>query len=217
MFALEPEAASMYCRDREQKLNIDFKKGQLVVPMRKFDLCFCCQAPVTAWWTLAVARLISRCTKLSTTAEWLSSALPQGAESSGCARSRCCCRFRGAWGSTYIDKAFGDLLGDLVGKETVRKYTREHFCDWLELMATFESRKLDTTNADPKDRRIRLPRSFLDAVENLSELVEQYGQPDMVSLARDDLKLSHKQMVLMVAHACFAHSCLCRLLCSIRC
>ena len=48
----------------------------------------------------------------------------------------------GAWGGTYVDKNFVDLLVRVFGQASIDKFRREHQGDWVDLMSNkFESAK----------------------------------------------------------------------------
>ena len=48
----------------------------------------------------------------------------------------------GAWGGTYVDKNFVELLEKIFGKETIKKYKTEYPGDWVELVSIkFETNK----------------------------------------------------------------------------
>lgn len=47
----------------------------------------------------------------------------------------------GAWGGTYVDQAFYDILEDLLGKQHFERYQRDHAADLMEIYSEFEHKK----------------------------------------------------------------------------
>ncbi|XP_061163998.1 heat shock 70 kDa protein 12B-like [Saccostrea echinata] len=51
----------------------------------------------------------------------------------------------GAWGGTYVDKAFHEIMEKIVGKELYNQYKTEHLADFLEMCQALELKKRTIT------------------------------------------------------------------------
>ncbi|XP_053374609.1 heat shock 70 kDa protein 12A-like [Mercenaria mercenaria] len=82
----------------------------------------------------------------------------------------------GGWGGTLVDQAFEDLLDDLVGKEVYRKFKLEQTEDWLEMMREFEVKK--RTVHPEKEGRILM--KFPVSLSKMSEKKNQHDLEEFI-------------------------------------
>ncbi|XP_052779782.1 heat shock 70 kDa protein 12A-like isoform X3 [Mya arenaria] len=100
----------------------------------------------------------------------------------------------GAWGGTKVDDSFEEFLACLTEKTVLKKFKEDHLDDYLDLFRRFEVKK---RNIDPdKDSKVvmSMPLAFFTTVKDLlnkefNEVVKHSSYSKLVSLAGDKLKM----------------------------
>ncbi|XP_052779002.1 heat shock 70 kDa protein 12A-like isoform X2 [Mya arenaria] len=100
----------------------------------------------------------------------------------------------GAWGGTKVDDSFEEFLACLTDKTVVKKFKDDHLDDYLDLLRRFEVKK---RNIDPdKDSKVvmSMPLSFFTTVKELlnkdfKEVVDHSSYSKQVSLSGEKLKM----------------------------
>ena len=90
---------------------------------------------------------------------------------------------------------FVQLLNELIGEESVKKYTKENPSDWLVLMNDFEGKKQGCRILKNKTANIRVPASFSNLTKKIkSSAVERYGKNEITLRTNEYISLSSKVM-----------------------
>ncbi|XP_052779788.1 heat shock 70 kDa protein 12A-like isoform X2 [Mya arenaria] len=100
----------------------------------------------------------------------------------------------GAWGGTKVDDSFEEFLACLTDKTVVNKFKEDHLDDYLDLLRRFEVKK---RIIDPdKDSKVvmSMPLAFFTTVKELlnkdfKEIVDHSSYSEQVSLLGDKLKM----------------------------
>ncbi|XP_062609968.1 heat shock 70 kDa protein 12B-like, partial [Saccostrea cucullata] len=68
----------------------------------------------------------------------------------------------GAWGGTQVDEAFKQMLQKIVGAPVISEFARSHTADYVDMYREFETKKRSITG-DPKGKiTIKIPFSLVD-------------------------------------------------------
>ncbi|XP_052779784.1 heat shock 70 kDa protein 12A-like [Mya arenaria] len=100
----------------------------------------------------------------------------------------------GAWGGTKVDDSFEEFLACLTDKTVITKFKEDHLDDYLDLLRRFEVKK---RIIDPdKDSKVvmSMPLAFFTTVKELlnkdfKEIVDLSSYSEQVSLSGDKLKM----------------------------
>ncbi|XP_053378885.1 heat shock 70 kDa protein 12B-like [Mercenaria mercenaria] len=68
----------------------------------------------------------------------------------------------GAWGGTMVDKAYEQFLVSVAGSAVVQKFKEDHMDDFIDLFRTFEVTKREISPEKSAKVTFRLPPSFTD-------------------------------------------------------
>ncbi|XP_060603539.1 heat shock 70 kDa protein 12B-like [Ruditapes philippinarum] len=149
--ALEPEAASIYCRN----LPIEKTVGPMTASISSFPIGTKYMILDAGGGTIDV-----------TVHEVIdSNAVKEVAAASG-----------GGWGGTLVDHAFEDLIYDLVGKEVYGKFKQEQTEDWLEMMREFEVKK----RTIHPDKEGRILMKFPVSLSKMSERKNRHDLEEFI-------------------------------------
>ncbi|XP_060555962.1 heat shock 70 kDa protein 12B-like, partial [Ruditapes philippinarum] len=171
--ALEPEAASLYCRH----LHI-YKPGELLGNVSMNNL------PIgTKYIVVDAGGGTIDVTVHETGSEHT---LRELRPASG-----------GDWGSIMIDKEFENLLKRIVGQTVFEKFKLEDKEDWLDMQREFESLKQQTVVNSEIKRGMKIPSFLIDLYNQNSQLDlcaslawSQYA--GLIALKRDKMMISNK-------------------------
>ncbi|XP_053396352.1 heat shock 70 kDa protein 12B-like [Mercenaria mercenaria] len=100
----------------------------------------------------------------------------------------------GNWGGTRVDQAFTDFLSDLAGSDVMTKFKDRHIEDYIDLLRHFEVKKRDICPSSESKVTIKIPQTFSDLVrecweETLQERIGQSVYSSQVKLVGDKLRI----------------------------
>ncbi|XP_060603557.1 heat shock 70 kDa protein 12B-like [Ruditapes philippinarum] len=106
----------------------------------------------------------------------------------------------GDWGGIMVDKEFENLLIRIVGQTVFEKFKHEEKEDWIDMQRDFESRKRETIVDSEGKIGMRIPAALIDLYNQDSQLdlctslvSSQYA--GLIELKRDKMKISNKVFV----------------------
>jgi len=102
----------------------------------------------------------------------------------------------GPYGGIKVNEEFEGLLEELLGAEKLKRYQRKSPSDWLSLMNEFEGKKRGKRILDSGlMTNIRLPRSFVSLIKQTrSPAMESYGDKEVKLKNNEYLSLSSGMM-----------------------
>ncbi|ESO95154.1 hypothetical protein LOTGIDRAFT_117631, partial [Lottia gigantea] len=108
----------------------------------------------------------------------------------------------GPYGAVGVDIEFEKLLCCIFGKEFIINYKQRYPVGWVNLMANFESRKRSANPTKPSSSNISLPFSFIDYHKKhrgrqVESMVKKHGDKDVRWSAQGMLRLSPEAMKLL--------------------
>ncbi|KAL4230295.1 Heat shock 70 kDa protein 12A [Mactra antiquata] len=114
----------------------------------------------------------------------------------------------GPWGGTKVDETFLQFLADIVEPGVFEAFQKQHTDDYLDLMREFEVKKTSiTTNLDQKVT-IKIPLSLHDTYSHMKgrefrmSLSSNPGLKDKVTMAGDKLRLQPETIVSFFEGTC---------------
>ncbi|XP_060599387.1 uncharacterized protein LOC132752990 [Ruditapes philippinarum] len=101
----------------------------------------------------------------------------------------------GGWGGTIVDKEFKQLLVTLVGRDVYEEFKRDHTDDWLDIWRDFEVKKRTITTSSDSPLRMRLPSSLTDKYyhatkEKLPDVLKKSEYATDIKIIRDKISFS---------------------------
>lgn len=101
----------------------------------------------------------------------------------------------GGWGGTMVNKAFENLMEELVGKQIYEEFCREETEDHLDILAEFEIKKRKVSPNENTPIRMRIPRSLTDIYRRkkgqlLEDYIKESSHSSDVELQRDKISFS---------------------------
>lgn len=105
----------------------------------------------------------------------------------------------GGWGGVLVDKAFQDLITDLVGPEIYEEFVKTETEDWIYLWRTFESKKKTILPENDDTINIRFPASlpslYLEKTKHeLHKNIKSSKYAKEIQLRRDKMFISSRIM-----------------------
>ncbi|CAH1256793.1 HSPA12A [Branchiostoma lanceolatum] len=108
----------------------------------------------------------------------------------------------GAWGGSQVDHKLELKLKDIFGENVVNNYKKLHPSDWLEIIGDFEMKKRSERSIQGKPTRVRLPSSFTEyckkancnTEQTIQEIVKKRCPDGGVTINKDFLCLSSNTM-----------------------
>ncbi|XP_052283210.1 heat shock 70 kDa protein 12A-like isoform X3 [Dreissena polymorpha] len=79
----------------------------------------------------------------------------------------------GDWGGTKIDGAFMNFLGQIAGNTTMQRFKDENMEDYLELLRDFEIKKRDIAVGSKTKVTIKVPSTLFNLVEEMTHMSMQ--------------------------------------------
>ncbi|XP_053399339.1 heat shock 70 kDa protein 12A-like isoform X2 [Mercenaria mercenaria] len=70
----------------------------------------------------------------------------------------------GAWGGTEVDKAYEQFIACVAGKETFQVFKEEHMDDYIDLFRTFEVKKREISPQQSTKVTFRIPPSLAETI-----------------------------------------------------
>ncbi|XP_052779004.1 heat shock 70 kDa protein 12A-like [Mya arenaria] len=100
----------------------------------------------------------------------------------------------GAWGGTKVDDSFEDFLACLTDKRVVKKFKEDHLDDYIELLRRFEVKKRDIDPDKDAKMVMSIPLAFFTTVKkrlhkDFNKVVKKSSYTNSVSLTGDKLKI----------------------------
>ncbi|XP_035673082.1 heat shock 70 kDa protein 12A-like [Branchiostoma floridae] len=101
----------------------------------------------------------------------------------------------GAWGGSKVDQELEVKLKDIFGLHPIDSFKKLHPSDWLELIWDFEMKKRSERSVQDRPTRVRLPTSFVNfcmknSSTNIQEVVKQRYPNGEVTVNKDYLCLN---------------------------
>ncbi|XP_053398855.1 heat shock 70 kDa protein 12A-like isoform X2 [Mercenaria mercenaria] len=122
----------------------------------------------------------------------------------------------GSWGGTMVDKEFEAVLLDLVGEDIFQRFKTENMEDYLELWRDFEIKKRAISPSDESPVRMRLPITLIDLFKNektctLNTVINTSKYANDIQLNGDKMKMSAELSKSFFRHSidntiCYARS-----------
>ncbi|XP_045203759.2 heat shock 70 kDa protein 12B-like [Mercenaria mercenaria] len=114
----------------------------------------------------------------------------------------------GPWGGTKIDEAFINFLTDITGPDVMEMFQRDHTDDFLDLMREFEIKK--TGFAPDSDQKItfKMPISIHEIFQTVRgedfrrSLISKHDLRDQVTFAGDKLRVQSGQVKTFFTETC---------------
>lgn len=78
----------------------------------------------------------------------------------------------GAWGGIEVDKAYEQMLTNLVGVGALEKFKREHVGDYFDLLREFETKKRTITTDTTGKMTFRIPAALKECAESEDMIME---------------------------------------------
>ncbi|XP_052821671.1 heat shock 70 kDa protein 12A isoform X2 [Octopus bimaculoides] len=105
----------------------------------------------------------------------------------------------GAFGGTGIDMEFVHLLCNLFGKRFIDQFRSERPVGWMDMMIAFESRKRSASPYKSSPLNISLPFSFIDYYKKVKKstvenAIKKYNNPNIRWSTQGMLRLSTEEM-----------------------
>ncbi|XP_052795059.1 heat shock 70 kDa protein 12A-like [Mya arenaria] len=167
--ALEPEAASLYCRH----LPVEKNKGSKAASLAQFKtgtkyMVLDCGGGTVDITVHEVAN---------------GGHLKELHKASG-----------GAWGGTKVDDAFFTFLQKLVGAPVLKTFMTQHMDDYIDIFRDFEIKKRDVAPSRDNKVTFRIPIALLDVFydmtdETLKQVIPQTRYAGMITLTGDKMRI----------------------------
>ncbi|KAJ8315857.1 hypothetical protein KUTeg_008007 [Tegillarca granosa] len=99
----------------------------------------------------------------------------------------------GYWGGTTVDKKFLSVMKSVFGDDTIRQFRNQHPRDMLELQTDFEIKKRTFTSDRTRDVNLKIPLAFVEVYEETSggrkvaDAVKQSQYHDKIEIRRDKM------------------------------
>ena len=195
MIALEPEAASIYCRKLKQRECIPEEDSLSVsseyFANRKGAMAF---SPVSADFKSGTRYLVVDCgggtVDLTVHEMEGGGTLKELYKASG-----------GAWGAIGIDREFEQLLVKIFGIDFVVSFKNNKPAGWVDLMIAFEAKKRTAAPNKSTPLNISLPFSF---IEHYQKLKSQSVEQAIKRFGNKDIKWSSQGMLRITPSAMYA-------------
>ena len=195
MIALEPEAASIYCRKLKQRECIPEEDSLSVsseyLGNRKGTMAF---SPVSADFKSGTRYLVVDCgggtVDLTVHEMEGGGTLKELYKASG-----------GAWGAIGIDREFEQLLVKIFGIDFVVSFKNTKPAGWVDLMIAFEAKKRTAAPNKSTPLNISLPFSF---IEHYQKLKNQSVEQAIKKFGNKDIKWSSQGMLRITPSAMHA-------------
>ncbi|XP_053400259.1 heat shock 70 kDa protein 12A-like isoform X2 [Mercenaria mercenaria] len=101
----------------------------------------------------------------------------------------------GGWGGIMVDKAFEDFLKELAGKDVFEQFKVQETEDWLCLQREFEVKKREIRINSARRILMHLPASFVELCEKerklcFTDIIALTRYAELVEIKRDKIKIS---------------------------
>lgn len=78
----------------------------------------------------------------------------------------------GAWGGTEVDKAYIQMLTDIVGEDAMEKFKKRHMEDFFDLLRDFETKKRNINTDSEGNITFKVPASLRGLAEHNGQSME---------------------------------------------
>ncbi|KAH3736870.1 heat shock 70 kDa protein 12A-like isoform X2 [Dreissena polymorpha] len=82
----------------------------------------------------------------------------------------------GAWGGKMVDNAFLDFIAALIGKDMLKRFKEEHMEDYIDLLRDFEVKKRATDSTSEKLLILKIPLALIELVNSKGRSFQQIVQ-----------------------------------------
>ncbi|XP_045206965.2 heat shock 70 kDa protein 12A-like [Mercenaria mercenaria] len=101
----------------------------------------------------------------------------------------------GGWGGIMVDKAFEDFLGELVGENVFETFRLKETEDWLYVLRDFEAKKREIRIESARFINMRFPVSLIELCEQekrmkFQDVIASTRYAEIVELKLDKIKMS---------------------------
>ncbi|XP_060589192.1 heat shock 70 kDa protein 12A-like [Ruditapes philippinarum] len=76
----------------------------------------------------------------------------------------------GGWGGTLVDKAYEQFLSEIAGPETFQQFKEKHMDDYIDLLRMFEFKKRGTSPGHSGKVTFRIPPTFAETIKDATGL-----------------------------------------------
>ena len=114
----------------------------------------------------------------------------------------------GAWGGTYVDSAFLQLIIRLVGSPVIQKFKKDYPADDLELLREFETKKRSVGQSSSEKITFRVPVSLTEIFEDeyegetIKSVVKQSSYDQKLSWTGDKLRVGESVILELFKNCC---------------
>ncbi|XP_053396353.1 heat shock 70 kDa protein 12B-like [Mercenaria mercenaria] len=100
----------------------------------------------------------------------------------------------GNWGGTRVDQAFTDFLSNVAGSDVMSKFKDRHIEDYIDLLRHFEVKKRDICPSTDSKVTFKIPQTFADVVQEcrdktLQKRIDETIYSTQVKLQADKLRV----------------------------
>lgn len=99
----------------------------------------------------------------------------------------------GSWGGVEVDKAYIQMLTNVLGETVVEKFKENHVGDYLDLLRDFETKKRTITNETEGKMTFKIPSSLKDCAESegcsIKDFIEKSPYKGKMIWAGDKIRI----------------------------
>ena len=113
----------------------------------------------------------------------------------------------GSWGGIYVDKAFKDLLADIVGNDVMDDFAENKTSDFIDLFREFEVKKRNFKNEMEEKITFKVPIALADAFKEargkeIKDHVQKSKYKDKITWVGDKLRMDARTAKGLFQAAC---------------
>lgn len=113
----------------------------------------------------------------------------------------------GAWGGTRVDESFKEMLEEIVGGGMLEEFALSHTADYIDLFRDFETKKRNVKDDSPGKITIRIPITLQELYEERAEgeikkKIRQTKYKDDLTWVGDRLRIDKPRFVELFSAAC---------------
>lgn len=113
----------------------------------------------------------------------------------------------GAWGGTRVDESFKEMLEEIVGGGMLEEFALSHTADYIDLFRDFETKKRNVKDDSPGKITLRIPITLQELYEERGEgeikkKIRQTKYKDDLTWVGDRLRIDKPRFVELFSAAC---------------
>lgn len=113
----------------------------------------------------------------------------------------------GAWGGTRVDESFKEMLEEIVGGGMMEEFALSHTADFIDLFRDFETKKRNVKDDSPGKITIRIPINLQELYEErtkeeIKKRIRQTKYKDDLTWVGDRLRIDKPRFVELFSAAC---------------